>query len=149
MKVLFFYKEHPVLGCLSNFSPHPIDLCGKVFPTSEHLFQAWKFIRTAPEWSERIRLAATPTQAKYLGRSRSHPIMSTWNEERVEIMLIILRDKASQHKDVRRILLATNTCELIEKAPWDNFWGSGKDGKGENMLGKLWMVVRTELRQAQ
>lgn len=149
MKTVFFYKEHPVLGCLSNFSPHPINLGDKVFPTSEHLFQAWKFIRTAPEWSERIRLAPTPTQAKYLGRSRSHPIMLTWDDEKVHLMSIILKNKADQHKDVRKILLATSDWELVEKAPWDNFWGSGKDGKGQNMLGKLWMELRTKLRQAQ
>jgi len=45
-------------------------------------------------------------------------------------------------------LLHTRPAELIEDSP-DNFWGIGKDGNGENNLGKLLMAVRQELGKDQ
>ena len=61
-------------------------------------------------------------------------------------MLDILRAKASQHEYVRRKLLATGDRELIEDSWRDDFWGWGANRDGLNMLGKLWMEVRTEIR---
>ena len=37
--------------------------------------------------------------------------------------------------------------ELIEANPDDYFWGEGKDGTGKNMMGKLLMKVRTNLKK--
>ncbi len=145
MNKIYFFKEHSVIGCLSNFSPHPIDLAGLIFPTAEHLFQSWKFIRTDPEWAEYIRLSPTPDKAKYHGRNKMHTIMPTWNEERVHIMSLILFNKVNQHQLVKQVLLNTGDSELIEWAPWDEFWGHGKNGTGQNMLGKLWMELRANL----
>ena len=43
--------------------------------------------------------------------------------------------------------LAEKTCSknIVENSPVDNFWGCGEDGKGENRMGKILMVVRDEL----
>ena len=61
-------------------------------------------------------------------------------------MKSILRAKADQHEYVRRKLLATGDRELIEDSWRDDFWGWGPNRDGKNMLGKLWMEVRDELR---
>ena len=42
-RVINFYRVSDEYGCFSNFSPHPIDLDGKRWPTAEHYFQAQKF----------------------------------------------------------------------------------------------------------
>jgi ribA/ribD-fused uncharacterized protein len=143
---LLFYKEHPVLGCLSNFSPHKILFGEKVYPTSEHCFQAHKFLESDPAWTERIRRANSPSAAKYLARSRHAPIPADWSTRRLTLMLEILRAKTSQHLEIPKVLFLSGTSDLIEKSPWDSFWGNGRDGKGENWLGRLWMKVRGELQ---
>ena len=62
-------------------------------------------------------------------------------------MRAILKEKAQQHEYVRRKLLETGDRELIENSWRDGFWGWAPNGEGQNMLGKLWMEVRTELRR--
>jgi predicted NAD-dependent protein-ADP-ribosyltransferase YbiA (DUF1768 family) len=58
----------------------------------------------------------------------------------------ILRLKLAQHEYVRRKLLATGDRDLIEDSWRDDFWGWGPNRDGQNMLGKLWMEIRAELR---
>jgi len=59
----------------------------------------------------------------------------------------ILRAKVTQHEYVHRKLLATGDRELVEDSWRDSYWGWGPDKKGTNMLGKLWMEVRTEIEK--
>jgi diaminohydroxyphosphoribosylaminopyrimidine deaminase/5-amino-6-(5-phosphoribosylamino)uracil reductase len=40
-RILFYHKDDPYYG-FTNFSPHPVKYKGKVYPTSEHLFQSFK-----------------------------------------------------------------------------------------------------------
>ena len=47
---------------------------------------------------------------------------------------------------MRRKLIATGDRELIEDSWRDDFWGWGPDKDGKNILGKLWMEIREELR---
>lgn len=69
-----------------------------------------------------------------------------WDVVKVGIMREILRAKVAQHEYVRRKLLATGDRELVEDSWRDDFWGWGAGRDGQNMLGKLWMEVRAELR---
>ena len=47
-KVIFFNEDYDEYGFCSNFYKAPINLDGKVWPTTEHYFQAMKF-PTRPE----------------------------------------------------------------------------------------------------
>ena len=38
--VIRFYAVGDEYGCFSNFSSHPVKLQGKIWPMSEHYFQA-------------------------------------------------------------------------------------------------------------
>lgn len=40
-RILFYHKQDPYYG-FTNFSPHNVRYNGKVYPTSEHLFQSFK-----------------------------------------------------------------------------------------------------------
>lgn len=40
-----FYKVNDEYGCFSNFSNHDFELEGKYWTTSEHYFQAQKFLQ--------------------------------------------------------------------------------------------------------
>ena len=44
MPRLLFCKVSEPFGCFSNFSAHPVVIDGLRWPTSEHYFQAAKFI---------------------------------------------------------------------------------------------------------
>lgn len=45
--ILFYHKHDPHYG-FTNFSNHAVKYCGKVYPTSEHLFQSLKVIMYPP-----------------------------------------------------------------------------------------------------
>ncbi len=141
---IYFYSTRDTYGCFSNFSPHGITLKGLWWPTTEHYFQAQKFADTSHE--EAIRRAKTPKQAADMGRDRKRPLRADWEQVKDEIMREAVRQKFRTHKDIRQVLLETDDKELIENAPSDYYWGIGADGSGKNMLGKILMEVRDELR---
>lgn len=124
-----------------------------VYPTSEHMYQSLKAV--SHEDMERIRLAGSPSEAKKLGSQIE--LNPQWEEMceyhathtmKVCVMLDTLRLKFGQNLELRQKLLATGNRELIEYAPWgDVYWGVDKSLKGNNMLGKLIMKVRDELRK--
>jgi ribA/ribD-fused uncharacterized protein len=91
------------------------------------------------------RDAASAHDAFRLAQNNKHRQRSDWDSIKVGVMREILHAKAAQHEYVRRKLLETGTRELVEDSWRDSFWGSGPDGKGKNMLGKLWMEVREAL----
>lgn len=139
-----FYNTKDKHGFMSNFSPFPVKVDGKTWPTSEHYFQAQKF--TDVEYQETIRRANSPMIAARLGRSRKVPIRPDWDQARDEIMLSVLRMKFDQHESLRRELLATGEAVLVEHTKNDSYWADGGDGTGMNRLGELLMKVREELR---
>ena len=65
------------------------------------------------------------------------------------LIIEIIRAKLSQHEKVRKTLLETGNKDIVENSPTDAFWGIGSDNKGENVLGKLWMRLREELKQGK
>jgi ribA/ribD-fused uncharacterized protein len=66
-----------------------------------------------------------------------------------DIMREALRAKFTQHEDLRKILLETGDARLVEHTTNDRYWGDGGDGSGLNMLGKLLMELREELRNEE
>jgi len=45
------------------------------------------------------------------------------------------------------VLLGTKTATLEEDSKTDYIWGVGRNGSGQNLLGKILMRVRTELEK--
>jgi ribA/ribD-fused uncharacterized protein len=144
-KVINFYIPKDEFGCFSNFAAYPIKLKGKVWPTSEHYFQAQKFSGT--EHEEAVRQAKSPRIAAQMGRDRSRPLPKDWESRKDDIMREAVRAKFEQHDDLREILLATENASIVEHTENDSYWGDGGDGSGKNMLGRILMEVREELRK--
>jgi N-glycosidase YbiA len=48
--------------------------------------------------------------------------------------------------DLREILVATGNASIIEHTENDSYWGDGGDGSGPNMLGRILMEIREELK---
>ena len=144
MSTIRFYRVNERYGEFSNFSPHPVEIKGRVWPTSEHYFQAQKFAGT--EHEEAVRLAKSPMIAARMGRSRERPLRSDWETVKDDIMREALRAKFTQHPELRSLLLKTGDAQLIEHTRNDSYWADGGDGTGKNRLGQLLMELRGELR---
>lgn len=143
---IYFYSAHDQpYGCFSNFSPHGFSIAGIYYKTSEHYFQAQKFIHS-PVDAEAVRLAKTPKQAAEIGRDRSRPLRRDWDAVKDDIMRAGVLEKFRSHPDIRAVLLSTGDEELLENAPNDYYWGCGADGAGHNRLGQILMTVRAQLR---
>lgn len=144
MSQVRFYRPKEPYGQFSNFAPFPVELKGKVWPTSEHYFQAQKFAGT--EHEEAVRLAESPMMAARMGRSRERPLRLDWELVKDDVMREVLHAKFAQHPSLRSLLLQTGEAELIEHTRNDRYWADGGDGSGRNRLGQLLMELRTELR---
>lgn len=101
------------------------------------------------QYQERIRETKSPMIAARLGRSRKVKIRDDWEEVKVDIMRTAVRAKIFAHEDLQKLLLETGDETIVEAAGRDYFWGAGKDGSGQNWLGKILMEIRTELREAK
>src|SRR3954470_22296515 len=121
MAIINFYHLGDEFGGFSNFSPHPVVLKGKTWPTSEHYFQAQKFAGTPDE--EEVRLAKSPMIAARMGRSRKRPIRKDWESAKDRIMHEAVLTKFTQHADLREILLGTGEAKLVEHTENDAYWG--------------------------
>lgn len=141
---ILFYATKDPYGAFSNFAAYPIVVRGVEWRTNEHYFQAQKFAGTAHE--EVIRRVASPAVAARMGRSRQRPLRPDWETVKDDIMLEAIRAKFMQHPALARLLLDTGKAPIVEHTPRDRYWGDGGDGSGRNMLGKLLMRVRDELR---
>ena len=130
---------------LSNFYEAPVDICGNVFPTAEHAYQAMKSNESS-DW-EIILACETPGQAKRAGRRVT--MRDDWNEVKLEIMEEIVRRKFKHNHQLKLRLLATGDETLQEGNRWnDRYWGVCR-GVGKNHLGNILMTVREELRDDQ
>jgi ribA/ribD-fused uncharacterized protein len=145
MKRILFYRVSESYGGFSNFSPHPVEVNGRVWPTSEHYFQAQKFVGS--EHEEAVRSAKSPMVAARMGRSRERPLRPDWESVKDEIMREVLHAKFAQHASLRSLLLSTGEAELVEHTANDRYWADGGDGSGKNRLGQLLMELRSELRR--
>ncbi len=145
MNRILFYRVSEPYGVFSNFSPHPVELKGRVWPTSEHYFQAQKFAGT--EHEEAVRAAKSPMIAARMGRSRERRLRPDWESVKDGIMREVLRAKFTQHASLQAQLLSTGEAELVEHTTNDRYWADGGDGSGKNRLGQLLMELRSELRR--
>ena len=139
-----FYSVTDEHGELSNFARYPIQLKGKRWPTSEHYFQAQKFVD--PRDQEEIRAAKTPMLAAQWGRDRKRKLRRDWERAKLGVMREAVEAKFRQHEELRDLLLATGDAKLNEHTENDDFWGDGGDGSGRNELGRILMAVRACLR---
>lgn len=141
---VFFYEQD--FYVLSNFSAFNLEWKGLTFPTSEHAYHWEKFTPNYTALRDYIRQAPSAHEAFKLAERNKHCRREDWDDVKVDVMRDILRAKAQQHPYVMRKLLATGDRELVENSWRDGFWGWGPHRDGQNMLGKLWMQVRSEMR---
>jgi ribA/ribD-fused uncharacterized protein len=139
---VYFYP--PEFYVFDNFSSFQIDFQGHHYPTCEHAYQATKFSLTAPDISDQIKNAKSAHDALKIAQAHKDKLPPDWHQTKTEVMKDILRHKINQHPYVLKKLLESGTREIIEDSWRDSEWGWGEDKTGKNLLGKLWMELRSE-----
>lgn len=128
----------------SNFSPHAVTMNGVLYPTAEHAYHAAKF--DDEKIKVEIRNARSPLEAYALGQKYKSQRRKDWDAIKIQVLHDIVTEKVKQHEEVKAALLATGDEEIVEVNPNDDFWGNGRDGNGQNQMGKIVMKIREELR---
>ncbi len=150
-EVCSFRFTRAAWGEFSNFAPlaAPIAAGPWTFPTSEHLYQAAKF-GAAPDVQQRIAGAPTARDAAAIGRGERTGLDPRWNEQRVNVMRWVLRMKREANAaEIDAALAASGDRAIVEVSTRDAWWGAKPAGdtlRGHNVLGRLWMELRRQLR---
>ena len=147
-------------GVFSNFTSTPMmQYKGHSFQTTEQAFMWAKAQLFGDKDSARLILAEkNPAKAKELGRGVKGFNPTHWDINKEFLMYEVNLAKYSQFDDYKSVLLSTGDKELVEAngrpdLVWS--WGlyvSHKDilneskWPGQNLLGKVLMKIREELR---
>jgi ribA/ribD-fused uncharacterized protein len=128
---------------LSTYSPHSFELEDKRWPSAEHYYQAAKF--SGSHYASRIANAVSPIDAHRLGNVWWRRKRGDFKILRKTLMTRALYSKAVQNSEIAEALLATGDRVLVESSAYEHYWGLGRDQRGANTLGKIWMDVRKKL----
>jgi len=147
-----FFKTNEQFGGLSNMAPgFPLVVNDVQIRTSEALYQACRFPHM-PEVQRLIIDERSPVIAKRRSRLYQKDSRPDWYQVNISIMRWCIRVKLAQNwRRFSSLLLATGNRPIVEKSWKDSFWGAKplEDGRlvGRNVLGRLLMELREELRQ--
>jgi ribA/ribD-fused uncharacterized protein len=151
MTNIYFYG-----GYLSNFHYCKFTLDGQQFQSSEQAFMYLKAKLMGDEVSAtNILNASTPRDAKSLGRRIKPWNQQLWEKHNYNVMYKAVYAKFSNDV-LKKKLLDTGSTILVEASPTDRIWGIGLSvddalrglpWNGQNLLGKVLMQVRTDLKK--
>jgi ribA/ribD-fused uncharacterized protein len=135
-----------------------MQLEGTTFPTVEHYFQWAKAKQFGDAASQtKILKTASAKSVKAYGKKVAPFDADVWKEKAPVVMKAGLKAKFAQHPDLLAKLLETGDRPLGEADPRGKYWGIGTSAEtskakdptrwpGQNLLGKLLMELRTELK---
>ena len=164
MDYVFFWGHRPEpdgrvgKGCLSQWWPVPFTVDGDSFASAEHYMMAGKARLFGDEEArDKILAAATPGEAKKLGRLVRGFDEATWTAHRFDLVVAANVAKFGQHLALREYLLNTGDRVLVEASPRDRIWGIGMGAgnpaaedpaswRGLNLLGFALTHARATLR---
>lgn len=161
MAIVFFdpKKEN---GLLSTWSDHEIVYDDIKFPTAEHfiVYEKARLLHLQSEM-ENVLKSSQPHVANRIGRSIGRNIedKKLWEKNAERIVMQALQLKMDQHTDVFHFVRKLPRDIMIGFASkYDKVWGIQMDysdpdvrhtrkWRGRNLLGKLWMDVKRELKE--
>lgn len=115
-----------------NNSPHTVSISnlGK-FPNAYFAFQAFR----EPDNKEYVKNLENGKEVVCEKQS------SDWEQNKRKYMMMILEAKFREHSHLRNALTATGLRTLV-KSSHDSYWGSGGNGQGHNIHGKILSILR-------
>lgn len=156
--VVFFYGVKNVNGEFSNHYVREFKVNGNTFNCVEQYMMAQKaLIFRDFETFNKVMNSKDPVEMKHLGREVKNFNAEKWDGVKMKVVKRAVMAKFSQNWDLRELLLQTGDKLIAESNPMDRIWGIGicKSDKdvmnkmeewGENLLGKIMMEVRDELK---
>lgn len=105
----------------SNFSSFQVNWSNKNWMTSEHAYQASKFLDE--EIIEEIKNARSAHDSKKIAKKYSDKKREDWSDVKLSVMEEIIREKVNQHEYIKEKLLETGDKDLVEDSHKDSFWG--------------------------
>jgi ribA/ribD-fused uncharacterized protein len=160
---VFFFAGNPALNEFKEFSSMheaPVQIDGTTFPTVEHYYQWSKAKQFGDaEIQAKIMKTASAKSVKSYGKKVKNFNEEAWTERKDQIMRVAVKAKFMQHPELLKKLRDTGTRPIAEADPRGKYWGIGtsadtskaKDPErwpGKNMLGKILMELRTELKDS-
>ena len=139
--VIYFYVKNMPYYEFTNFYPISFQLDGYWWNSSEHYFQANKFIYESTLYFA-IMNCYTARQAFEIARNNDQFKRCDWELVKEQLMFKALITKFNDI-NLRNLLRNTGSATLIETSSTDYYWGSGATGNGQNRLGYLLMQIRT------
>lgn len=145
----------------SNWYKAKFEVDNVIYSTSEQYMMHQKaLLFNDPETAKQIMKTSDPKKQKQLGREVKNYRDDLWNQIRYDVVLEGCFEKFYQNEEFADILLMTEDLEIVEASPYDKIWGIGLDAshpdaidktkwKGENLLGKVLMEVRTQLKDVK
>lgn len=129
-----------------------LEVNGEVYGAggSEVFFQSMKSYETPTHsavMEQMRRMMATnprsrwPALAYEIGRAGA--LRADWDIVKVKVMNMAVRAKFAARPELTTLLMSTGNLPLVQ-IKFDDFWGTGADGNGQNQLGKILMKVRAE-----
>ena len=157
----FFWHEYEPFGEFSQWYASPFVVEGIRYETAEQYMAAKKALLAGDlEHYVLIMHEKNPEQCKKYGQSVRALDVATWTKCKEEVVYHANHAKFTQNSSLKDLLLSTGDKVLAEASPYDKIWGIGLDAKhpdstnpskwkGENLLGKILMKVREELRRSK
>lgn len=106
-----------------------------LFRSTEHYYQAHKTKDIIH--INKILNSETGAKAKFFGSAKSGcVIVDDFDSKRKEIMYHAIRYKFAQNPVLYKLFKQLEG-PFFEDAPWDDYFGTGRDGDGKNVMGKL------------
>ncbi|WP_256080890.1 NADAR family protein [Massilia sp. YIM B04103] len=164
-KYVFFWGHQPgkngvTASCFSQWYEAPFTVDGERYLTAEHFMMAEK-ARLFDDQAIRTQIlnAATPEEAKALGRQVRGFDEAVWLAQRYAIVIRANEAKFAQNPDLGQFLQQTGKRILVEASPVDRVWGIGltqddekasnpNKWRGLNLLGFALMQVRDKQNAA-
>jgi type I restriction enzyme S subunit len=147
-----FLKTKAEFGGLSNMAAgFDLVVNGIHILTAEALYQACRFPHL-PAVQLLILEQTSPMSAKMKSRPYRSESRHDWAQVRLGVMRWCLRVKLAQNwAPFSKLLLATADRAVVEESRRDDFWGAKPlDDRllvGRNVLGRLLMELRSEIRE--
>lgn len=147
-----FLKTSERWGGLSNMaSGFPILVNGLVVANSEALYQACRFPHMAAV-QKKILDQKSPMTAKMMGKPFRDHSRDDWAANRTKFMRWCIKAKlVCNFEKFSSLLLETGDLPIVEESRRDQFWGAKKIDneilQGSNVLGRLLMELRNDIRQ--
>lgn len=154
-----FFHENEEFGCFSNWYPSEFKFV-RHFTSSEQFMMYHKVLMFRKfGLAEQILETSDPAECKRIaGQKFSEFNPEIWEKTCYTVVKRGVKAKFKQNKDICNILLSTGTELIAECSLYDKKWGIGIDindperfnvakWKGKNLLGRILMEVREELRE--